>query len=418
MTHLPLARWQRGLFAVAIMGALALGIPAARGGKPGGNPPPPPPPPPAPFSYVLEILPNPGEDMYPIRMNDLGDLTGDLATAGSGTFLYLRDEGVFLWEDDFKDMIDPTADWGRLYVWAVNSFRDVAVTGYIGEELPQNRHTFLVTLPADPEDEPAVHEVPSTAPGMEPIFRVMDINEFGDMCGYSTRPDGNRAGWIYDALLDQTTHIGETEYQEVRPYALNDLLQVTGSIGPSGSSAFRYSSGGGWELFESGDSSSYEFGRGINNSGVIAGRGSIEGVIGFVERGKHKGDPIFGLANRAFVWDPGGQGAMSLGGLSELGDSEADAINDSGVVVGESEDRNSPMYLDDNVFVYLDGTMYKLQDLVLNLPSGVRYLTGSNRSNETWTQLNENGDIAGTIVYSESGRPSDIFIATPVPTGP
>ncbi len=92
MTKPALARRNRVLLAASllVLAVIVGASPSVKGkGKPGGDPPPPPPPP-APFNYVLEILPNVGDNVSLLSLNDYGDVVGDVAPSRAGTFVYLR----------------------------------------------------------------------------------------------------------------------------------------------------------------------------------------------------------------------------------------------------------------------------------------------------------------------------------------
>ncbi len=257
------------------------------------------------------------------------------------------------------------------------------------------------------------------AAGMEPILEIRDINEWGDMCGKARRIDDTvtSTAWAYDALLDETNNVGEVLANDgIFVWAMNSLGQLAGSLHDATTNtyhAFRYTPGEGFDIFVEEPShapaaSDNIFAYGISELGEVVGYSHVKFIDHYRRGGK---DPVYGYQQSVMVSDPVGTGWTNLGTFGGL--TRGTDINSSGVIVGFSGE-TYPGFR--HVFVYLDGTMYKLQDLVLNLPAGITGLR-DNSGNDYPVRINEVGQIAGIVVYDD-GRPNDIFIATPVPVGP
>ncbi len=118
-----------------------------------------------------------------------------------------------------------------------------------------------------------------------------------------------------------------------------------------------------------------------------------------------------------FIWEDGQM--ESLGSLGDGGSTPQD-INDRGEVVGYSRTPESPYLNTGHAFLWADGTMHDLNDLVTNLPDNVLL--------ETAEAINDDGIIVGETCdsYCDPGKtarehgymlvPQGLPVPTPKPT--
>jgi len=156
--------------------------------------------------------------------------------------------------------------------------------------------------------------------------------------------------------------------------AINELGQVTGLANvPDNSEAFLYENGTVTRLGNLGLGGGFTNGSGINNAGVVVGTGSIASGTGF--------------SDRAFVWQPGlGYTAVLDPGNVGLG-SNANAVNNLGLVVGVYRYRG----FDRQGFVYRVGDSPSELILLPFLPES----DPANGARQFANAINDSGVIAG-----------------------
>jgi probable HAF family extracellular repeat protein len=125
----------------------------------------------------------------------------------------------------------------------------------------------------------------------------------------------------------------------------------------------------------------------INNEGDVVGFANLSG------------DQNAGYNPGAFLWTPSTGAMQNLGALAQDTNSVAFAINDHGLIVGQSYGPNGS-----HAFVYQNQVMTDMNSLVVNLPSSVT-LTYAN-------DVNNSGVIVGGAFNSKTGE-SPAFVAIP-----
>jgi probable HAF family extracellular repeat protein len=160
------------------------------------------------------------------------------------------------------------------------------------------------------------------------------LNSADQVVGSSTTPDGFPHPFLYsDGVMADLGTLGG-DYGVA--LGINEAGQVTGysTTAEGASHAFLYSDGG---MSDLGGASS--IGHGINAYGQVAGSGSVGNFI------------------HAFLYSDGA--ITDLGLLSGGTYSQAFALNDAGIVVGQSSTGDSPSH----AFLYQDGQMSDLGTL-------------------------------------------------------
>ena len=233
---------------------------------------------------------------------------------------------------------------------------------------------------------------------------ALDINNHGQVVGWSYSSDysvDHAFLWSNGTMQD----LGTLGGMYSGAMGINDNGQVTGSahIPADNYHAFFYDSGTMHDLGTLGGIESY--GYKINNNGVVVGRsydstGSMSGfyydgamhalplngqapdVYGINNNGQIVGDIFFPGAFRlhAFLYNPSDGSTTDLGVLPGMDRSQADSINDSGQIVGISDDVAGTYH----AFLYSNGTM---QDLGC-LPN-----FGSSEA----TDINASGQVVGML---------------------
>lgn len=202
---------------------------------------------------------------------------------------------------------------------------------------------------------------------------VQDVNEAGQMVGFSGDPVVNRDR----AVLWQggvISNIGDTESHSYnRAQGLSDSGAVVGFA---------------WNLFQPNDSIAYD--GGWKTIGGIDGPFQNSEANDINSAGVVAGFQAFPSGNwHAALWVPGAPGATDLGTLPGLEVSELFDINDAGWAVGRAYDDVDPN--NSRAILYNGVELVDLNDL---LPAGVNALLIEAQ------EINENGDIAGSAVVN------------------
>jgi probable HAF family extracellular repeat protein len=238
--------------------------------------------------------------------------------------------------------------------------------------------------------------------GYGPISTGLGINDAGQVTGYSWvhsqypgQPPINAFLYSNGAMIDLGTLSNKSGsgIPDSAGFAINDFGQVTGYTMSKGweTTAFIYSDGVMRSLGTLGYWSSYSAGTAINNAGQVAG---------------------FALGPRdqtslAFLYTNGTMHDLGTlpGGLF----SSANGLNDEGEVVGVSDGAPLSGFAATDAFVYFDGSMYNLNNLIGNVNSHV-WLTSAYGVNDM-----------GEIVAEGIDRGNDErywYLLTPTDTPP
>lgn len=217
---------------------------------------------------------------------------------------------------------------------------------------------------------------------------AMSTNNLSQVVGSSDLPgDAESRAFLWeDGAMEALPHLGGTQG---RAHWINDAGQI---VGHSGAGAVIWEDGGVTLLppIYPGEANNASY---IHNDGSIAGRVSIPDEDDFV--------------HRAAIWRDG-ELDLVLGTLVDgtpeepYASSRAQAVNASGVVVGMSTAPGN----DVTVFVYRDGTMYRLDELIEG--EWDAFWVGSGC-------LNDAGQIAVTAVGADA-RGHLLLLTPQVPT--
>jgi len=274
--------------------------------------------------------------------------------------------------------------------------------------------------------------------GMQEIGSLSDrsswaysINDYGQVVGYFVSDSGQRKAFIWD----QTTNFQDLDSQSENfseAYSINNLGQVVG-LGITSNSerkAFIWDSKNGMQYLSVNDeieSSAYS----INNVGQVVGyyvcsnlivkafiwqnnRG-IQELPGFLGSDINMSGQVVGFDavpkdnNRAFLWN----GSNKLEDLSTISgsvnlqyfDSEANSINDSGLVVGYSD---KLIDIDERVWekrAFIWDDINKMQDLNDLISPNYAWILREARA------INNHGQIVG---WGNKGQNRHAFLLTPI----
>jgi len=246
--------------------------------------------------------------------------------------------------------------------------------------------------------------------GVEPLPSNMQsmataVSNDGDVVGIDANGgEGQAVLWSHQPTLHEV-NLGVLWVDPALPeadnsaaLAVNNVSHVTGSSDagqgttpdtaqPFGTHAFLYRNGSMLDLgalAHTADGSDFSEGNGINNLDAVVGDSdtAIPAVNG-------SGQPCdeCGVANHAFLWQAGKmQDLGTVGGTPGL-DSRADAINDSGEIVGWSDSlvRGTATQL---AFLYTGGQMLNLHSLVTGLDPHVQLTEAVGINCQGWIVAN------------------------------
>jgi probable HAF family extracellular repeat protein len=253
-----------------------------------------------------------------------------------------------------------------------------------------------------------------------------DINNSGQIVGYSDAANGNREAFLYrdGAMVDLNSFMPDTGPFSCAS-AINSSGQVVGYMRGAwggqlwGDRAFLYSGGVVTALGSIPGDSIASYACDINDNGQVVGYADDGGMyrgflyadgtltalptstnyVGSLARAVSNDGKIVGnlqtkygsSAGHAFIYDISTQSMTDLGTISGGTTSVATAINDSGRVVGIAGTANTGFYSGYHAFTYCDGTMTDL-----GVPDGysASYAYGINASGEIVGYLNQIIDSA------------------------
>lgn len=256
------------------------------------------------------------------------------------------------------------------------------------------------------------------------------INDNGDTVGYSEFASGLRTATMWQPvgrgivgnIVDLGAEMGAVGSSVA--WDVNNFGVVVGqaSLGPGFAKGFVWDSADGGRI--AGGSTSYMGGanRGINDSGVLVGSGFFFGDPddAFLSRPDDHGGyqdsdiapPGYNLSIATDIsntdicvgftsagveegWQAAifkGRGEVQLlGTLEGLENSEANAVNDAGMIVGYAWDND--FEVDSAAWAWVDGVMYDLNDFMTEGSGFVRLLQA--------TDVNDHGDIVGYGMLSD-----------------
>ena len=255
-----------------------------------------------------------------------------------------------------------------------------------------------------------------------PYNKFIDVNNNNVSTGRSFTPGFQFNAFTYDGNTGVMTSLGTLGGTNSYGEAINDNGQVVGlsDVVGGGSHAFSYKDGVMTDLGTLGGNQSTAFD--VNNDGVIVGKSDIVGggERGFVhqngvmtglgtlagnsqavainENGVIAGNSVNGAGQtRAVIFDSNGN-PIDLGTLGGTY-SEAFSINDSGYIVGGSFVGSGNTH---GFIWHEDFGMLDLNDLIVNIDGEILYIT-------TVWDINENGDIVGAA-RNLSGQSQAIYL--------
>lgn len=251
-----------------------------------------------------------------------------------------------------------------------------------------------------------------------------DVNNSGRVALTVEFSGGLERAAYYDGTNIQNIHTVSSGY-ESQAYAINDAGKVAGSYGQDATQrAFLWSSATGMTALDTVKSLAYDLnasdrvvGRYLSNTGYNhacywenGSRADIHGSSTFASEawGVNSSGQVVGWRNsgsdkHAFLWDSV-NGMRDLGTLDENDDYDSYAwdINASGQVVGESLVWVNGSSIEKRAFIYENGAMTKLDDLVDN---------DTGWAIQVATHINASGQIVG---YGMLNGAYHGFLLTPV----
>lgn len=219
-----------------------------------------------------------------------------------------------------------------------------------------------------------------------------DINSFGVVVGQAALTPGFAKGFVWDDVKGGRIAGASQFYQGGANRGINDGGVLVGSAfffgDPDDAFMSRPDGRGGYEDVDIAPP-------GYNLS-IATDVNNLDVVVGFTSAGVDEGW-------QAAIFEGRGEVTL-LGTLDGFEQSEANAINDRGLVVGYAWDAD--FVLDSAAWAWVDGVMYDLNDFITEGTGFSRLLAA--------TDVNNNGDIVGYGVLSD-GTTSGFVIRGFVP---
>ena len=274
-------------------------------------------------------------------VNDVGQIVGFSATEITDPSSGYKIHHAFIWEDGIMQDIGALDSYLESQAYAINN--SGVIVGFSSN-------------PSSPMDMRAsIWQDGTVVDVAGPESQAYDINDTGQTVGCAAPVC--QTAFVYDSVNGMQYPGGQAAY------GINNKGQVVGH---------------GW-IWENGTKRSIPVGQGmeINELGQVVGHGWVSGQI------------------HALLWDDGLGQLTDLGVLSGHAGGYATSINDAGQVVG---------YSDSDAFLWEDGVMYNLSDLIPP-DSGWQLIRA--------TDINNNGWIVGYGTNPE-GEPH-AFLLVPEP---
>jgi probable HAF family extracellular repeat protein len=207
----------------------------------------------------LGVLPG-GFNSGAYGINDLGQVVG-VSTSATGTH-------AFVW-DKVNGMQDLGTLWngkGRCNAWSINDLGQI-VGSCIAPDDFQEEHTLAVIWQGGNE----ISKIPNQW-GTKYSY-AYDINDFGEITGWATGPDGEPNAYLYEGGIGGTMiNLGTLGGPNSKGYRLNTVHQLVGAASAAGryDKAFYYSDGVMTQIPTLGGAFNYAYG--INNAGWVVGK--------------------------------------------------------------------------------------------------------------------------------------------------
>ncbi len=331
--------WIFALLAAALTITLASSNLVLGKGKPGGGDPPHEP---LPIEYHLTILPSTFGEVFPLSMNNQGEVVGYYEIGESSPDKFR----AFYWESGLGQPVDLNAflpvdsDWILATARGINDAGQVVGYGYVGDD--DNRHAFRFT-PGDGTNDALVEDI-GTVEVEHVSSDAYGINNNGDMYVEIWKTDGQHYHYLWSnstGQFDYLLNVGEI----VSLRGMNDDLDVVGWNQTADQYFFFTTESGVTYIPHYEPSDLPAECEDINNPGQISGKSWFYQKNGRTTKGS------------AARYTPG-EGVEDLGFLGK-----ALAINDRGDCVGYSFTNNQS-----NNVLYLDQSAaeFKLTDLIVS----------------------------------------------------
>jgi len=229
-----------------------------------------------------------------------------------------------------------------------------------------------------------------------------DINEAGEVCGQAALGPGFSKGFVWDDVNGGRPAGTVPGYMGGANKGMNNASVLVGHgffFGDPDMAMMATPDGrGGWEAVEIGPTGfTFSMATEVSDAGTVVGFTNAGG-------GGWNACVFTGDAHDPFV---------SLGTLPDLENSEAYDVNESGVVVGYAWDND--FLLDPRAWVYIDGQMHDLNDLLVGRGAGefaqLYFATGVNEHNDiVGYGLTTDGALAGFLIqgYGLDTCPADL----------
>lgn len=352
-----------GLFACPLSLVAGKGNGNGGGGNGGGGGEEPPP-----IAFSIDFLP---VDHFPQGMNDLGQVCG-YGPGSVAEFVWLAD-GTIVYEDEIAT--EPEG-------WEFIRFEDINNNGQIVGRAGAEDYIIFRITPGDGETPPVIEDL-----GMhgQTNYRPHRMNNHGEVAGEAII-DSDFVPVLY------TDEFGVIELGSLTAggggvgIGVNDWGEVVGfsalDVGNVTMHAYRVLPGqtmqdlGDLDPRSTRTSKAYD----INDSGAVVGHSLYR-----PNKQAH-----------AFVYTDQ-TGMIDLGALPDDEGSDALGINNQGLIVGQSGDLSVYDGLL-TAFLHVDGTMYRLSDLVLNLPAGCELIVDRG---DLPIRINEYNEICGTALFAD-----------------
>jgi len=302
-----------------------------------------------PHYAVTQLAPFVGEDSRPAAMNDAGEVVGN---SSSGPW-------VFDSRTNAVRRLTKPGDVRRFVAIGIGANGDVAGTEVRGS----TRHAVLFTARGEIVDL-----------GVKGDSAAKVVNAAGRAAGDWLNADGELHAFVLDGAA--FTDLGTLGGIESLAFAINERGQVTGQAQLASGPRHAFLWDG--KLRDLGSlGGNFSRGQAINRSGQVAGMSTLT----------PEDDDLI----HAVVWDSSGM--LDLGTLPGLPWVSATGINDAGVVVGNvynklyadpdaDPDEPANAHYDTRAYVFRDGVMWDLNELIPDLHIRLRTSLGINAAGQ------------------------------------
>jgi probable HAF family extracellular repeat protein len=299
-------------------------------------------------------------------INDLGQIVGESTLAGDTV------SHATIWNSGVATDLNAVEPSGNSVAWAINNL-GVAVGS---SDLASGIRTATMF------ESRGLIDVGAAAGSVNGNSVAWDINDNGLVAGQATINPGFARGFFWDPSNGGVA--AGTLYQGGANLSINNSGVSVGHsffFGDPNTATISIPDGrGGYQVGEIGPSGlTFSIASAISNTGLVVGHTNGAGLGSSGDSGDWQ----------AVMYEEDGRGGTNyipLGRLPGLSISEANDVNDSGLVVGYAFD-GTGSGLAPRAFAWNDGTMYDLNDFLDSRSEFVNLLQA--------TGVNENGDIVG-----------------------